>query len=225
MNWLFSRVPQPWWFSVVAGASLLLAIGYGFYVSITGRDLGGSFWEVAVAQFVAAGLAIAIGVPAGLWVNEFSHRSERREQQAVADEMRQRTLESLAYELRQAGEMIDGTKGRVVPVIGPSRIAWDAASHSGSLSVIEPKTLALLVKAYRHVDELSRSHQRYVETFSSGRGTELTPDGSTSILDVRRRLVNVSANEARPVILEAVEHLDDKLKEYQGEDEALNDGE
>ncbi len=92
---------------VVSAALVLAAIGFGVYVGVADSDLGGHFWQTVAAEFLAAALAVGVGIPVGLWLNDLAHRTEVSERRAYESETRRQTLASLQRELEGARDWID----------------------------------------------------------------------------------------------------------------------
>lgn len=187
------------WFSlrvvvlVVSVTVVLAAVGFGAYVGIADSDLGGHFWQTVAAEFLAAALAVGVGVPAGLWLNDLSHRAEVIERRAQEDETRRQTLASLQRELEDARVWIDAAA--TVDTIrqpAPSTIRWEAASQAGNLRLLDAKTLDLVAVTYFMLYEVNTSCRRFHDA-RIGPAAAIAIGGTRAVLVAAEEVVQCAA--------------------------------
>lgn len=178
---------------VVSVALVLSAIGFGAYVGIADSDLGGNFWQTVAAEFLAAALAIGVGIPVGLWLNDLAHRAEVRDRQAQEAETRRQTLASLQRELEDARVWIDAATVDTIRQPGPSTIRWEAASQAGNLRLLDAKTLDLLAVTYFLLHEVNACCRRFHDARIGPAAEVRTEDGERVMLVAAQEVVDCAA--------------------------------
>jgi hypothetical protein len=133
-----------------------------------------SDWIQFVPDTLAALIAVALGVPTGLWV---SHQIERSRQQ---DERAQRTLrlrqvlaalmEEVQFNKQQMDLLLEytGKPQDFIPQFDYRIEVWRALSASGDLSLIEaPALLSQLAVAASHAEGVNRWRRSLRENYAS----------------------------------------------------------
>lgn len=194
------------WFALPVLAVVLSAISFGAYVAIADSDLGGDFWQTVAAEFLAAALAVGVGVPVGLWLNDLAHRAEVNERREQESETRRQTLASLERELEVARVWIDASSADSIRQPGPSTIRWEAASQAGNLRLLDAKTLDLLAVTYSMLYEVNACCRRFHDA-RIGPAAEVRTDDGRRVMFVAAQEVMDCAAVTGAHVANALEHL------------------
>lgn len=180
---------------------IALPLSYAIYwTSYRGLDLFDQFWLGAMGNLLATVVGVAVGIPAGLWVNRAVETSHQRLDQS-------RTIHNLRNELDQALTH-DLLKDPLKPQVPPIYIdtgAWKASSASGDTnSIQDAELLAKIINAYYRIESLNEWLGRFYDA-SYGTGSVIKFTNSATgqqtplATEVSKVLLNL-ASQHRPYI-------------------------
>lgn len=183
--------------------ALLIALPFSYaiyWTSKRGLDFFDGFWPGAMGNLLATVVGLAVGIPAGLWVNRAVETSRQHVHQS-------RTIHNLRNELNQALNH-DLLKDPLKPHVPPIYIdtgAWKSASASGDTnSIQDTELLAIIINAYHRIESLNEWLGRFYDA-SYGAGsvikfTNLATGQQTPLAtEVSKVLLNL-ASQHRPYI-------------------------
>ncbi len=114
-------------------------------------------WSQFKSDFLAAFIAVVLGVPAGLWINRIGEAKRREQEQTERRKRLRLVLEGLIAEVRFNQRVFEGVLGhqdephRFLPLLDCRTQFWDAISASGNLAVVEDAALVSQVAVAYHM--------------------------------------------------------------------------